>query len=117
MRRIVASIVSAGFAAGLAAQSPATPPSGTAAASPTGIILGRVVDATADTPIANAIVALSGTQLPRSVSVLTDAQGRFLFRGVPKGSFTLRATIGGNGYAPSGFMVSGSGPQIGPYLN
>lgn len=119
MRHLAALLVGAGFVVSVSlssgAQSPATPPRGATPAA-TGIILGRVLDATANTAIANVIVALSGAPLPRAVSVLTDAQGRFLFRGVPKGAFTLRATIGGNGYSQSGFMVSGPGPQIGPYL-
>jgi carboxypeptidase family protein len=116
MRRLAALFVGAGFVVSIGAQSPATPQRG-AASAPAGIIVGRVVDATANTPIANVIVALSGAPLPRAVSVLTDAQGRFLFRSVPKGAFMLRATIGGNGYGPSGFMVTGGSPQIGPYLN
>jgi protocatechuate 3,4-dioxygenase beta subunit len=117
MLRLAAFVVGASFVAGLAAQSPATPPRGAAAPAATGILVGRVLDATADTPIANVIVAISGAPLPRAINVLTDAQGRFLFRSVPKGTFTLRATIGGNGYAPSGFMVTGGGLQIGPYLS
>lgn len=116
MLRLAAYVV-AGFVVGLAAQSPAGPPLGAVAPAATGIIVGRVLDTTTDAPIANVIVALAGAPLPRSISVLTDAQGRFLYRNVPKGTFTLRATVGGNGYDPSGFMVSGSGSQIGPYLN
>ena len=117
MRCFAAFLVGAGFGVGLAAQAPVTPPRGTAAPAPTGIVLGRVLDATTDTPIANVIVALVGAPLPRAVTVLTDGQGRFLFRSVPKGTFTLRATIGGNGFSPSGFLVTGGGQQIGPYLN
>ncbi len=117
MRRLAASLVGTCFVVSLGAQNPVTPARGTAPAASTGGIVGRVLDATADTPIANVIVALSGAPLPRAVSVLTDGQGRFLFRSVPKGTFTLRATIGGNGYGPSGFMVAGAGQQIGPYLS
>ncbi len=117
MRRLAAFLVGAGFVVGLGAQSPPTPSQGSSASVPSGVIVGRVLDATANTPIANVIVALSGAPLPRAVSVLTDAQGRFLFRSVPKGAFMLRATIGGNGYGPSGFMVTAGSPQIGPYLN
>jgi hypothetical protein len=123
MRRLAAILASASFVAGLAAQSPATPPP----APPSGVIVGRVVDATTNTPIPNVVVALASAQLPRRVTAstdgqgrflgLTDGQGRFLFRGVPKGTFTLSATIGGNGYAPSGFLITGGSPQIGPYLN
>jgi hypothetical protein len=49
--------------------------------------------------------------------MLTDAQGRFVFRNLPKGTYSLAATIGGNGYSPSGFIVTGMGHQVGAYLN
>ena len=63
------------------------------------------------------IVTLAGAPLGTSIRVLTDAQGRFLYRNVPAGSFTLRATIGGN-VEGGGFMWAGGlGPQVGPYLN
>jgi len=123
MRRLATFLVGAGFVVGLAAQSPATPPP----APPSGVIVGRVLDAATNTPIPNVIVALATAQGPRLVTALTDGQGRFLaltdgqgrflFRNVPKGTFTLSATIGGTGYAPSGFLVTGGSPQIGPYLN
>ena len=49
--------------------------------------------------------------------MLTDAQGRFVFRNLPKGTYSLMATIGGSGYSPSGFIVTGLGHQIGAYLD
>jgi hypothetical protein len=82
-----------------------------------GLLVGRVVDAATEAPIPNAIVALAGAPLTSSIRVLTDSQGRFLFRNVPKGSFTLRATIGGTNNNPSGFFYQGLGAQVGPYLN
>lgn len=100
---------------GLAAQVPGTPARG--GVNPTGLIVGRVVDAVSNTPIPSVIVTLSGAPLASSIRVLTDAQGRFLYRNVPAGSFTLRATIGAN-VEGSGFMWAGGlGPQVGPYLN
>lgn len=98
--------------AALAAQTPGT--SGRGAAPAKGLIVGRVVDAVSNTPIASVIVSLSGAPLPSSIRVMTDAKGRFLFRNVPRGSFSLRATIGGNVEA-AGF-TPGFGPHVGPYL-
>lgn len=117
MRFLTAHFVMAAVVVGFATQSPSSPTQSAAATASTGIIVGRVLEATGDTPIASVIVSLSGGPLPRGINVVTDAQGRFLFRNVPKGSFTLRATIGGNGYSPSGFMISGLGSPIGPYLS
>ena len=117
MRPLAAFLIGAGLVASLAAHAAATQAGGSSVSAATGLILGRVADATTAAPIANVIVALTGSTLPRPVSVLTDAQGRFLFRSVPKGTFTLRTTLGGNGYGPSGFLVTGSGTPIAPYLN
>ena len=78
----------------LGAQGPGT--AGRGAAPARGLIVGRVVDAVSATPIASVIVSLAGAPLTSSIRVLTDAKGQFLFRNVPAGSFTLRATIGGN---------------------
>ena len=117
MPYLAARIVTTALVVGLGAQGPASQSQGAAATAPTGIIVGRVVDATSGAPIPSVIVGLTGPALPRSVSVLTDGRGRFLFRSVPKGTFMLRATMGGNGYSPSGFIISGSGSQIGPYLS
>ncbi len=102
------------LAAGLGAQVPGAPARGGAA--PKGLIVGRVVDAGSNTPIPSVIVTLAGASLGSSIRVLTDAQGRFLYRNVPRGSFTLRATIGAN-VEGGGFLWSGFGPQVGPYLN
>jgi hypothetical protein len=96
MRRqtILALFISALVVAGLAAQVPAPPARGGSA--PKGLIVGRVVDAVSNTPIPSVIVTLAGAPLGSSIRVLTDAQGRFLYRNVPRGSFTLRATTGAN---------------------
>ena len=80
--------------AGLGAQIPGTPGQGASGAR--GLIVGRVVDAVSNAAIPSVIVSLAGAPLGSSIRVLTDSQGRFLFRNVPKGSFTLRATIGGS---------------------
>jgi protocatechuate 3,4-dioxygenase beta subunit len=98
----------------LGAQSPAT--SGRGAEPSKGLIVGRVLDAVSNAPVASVIVSLAGAPLTSSIRVLTDAKGQFLFRNVPPGLFTLRATIGGN-VQNSGFTWAGGfGPQVGPYL-
>ena len=83
-------------------------------------VVGRVVDADAGTPVSGVVItAASAAPEPgaRPPAVLTDAGGRFVFRNLPRGSYTLIASVGGNGFSPSGFIVSGMGHQIGAYLN
>jgi hypothetical protein len=88
---------------------------------PTGAIVGRAVDADAGTPVSGVAIVALGEQQPgpgaRPPVMLTDAQGRLAFRNLAKGSYTLIANVGGNGYSPSGFLVTGTGHQIGAYLN
>jgi hypothetical protein len=96
---------------GTAAQQP--PPA------PTGVIVGRVVDAQSSAPIPGVVVGLSGGSLARGSepSVITDAQGRFAFRGLAKGAYTIAATMSGSGFSPNGFVLTGMGFPIGPYLS
>lgn len=117
MRRqtILAVITSALLVTSLVAQVPA--PAARGGSAPKGLIVGRVVDAVSNTPIPSVIVTLVGASLGSSIRVLTDAQGRFLYRNVPKGSFTLRAQIGGNVEGGGFIWAGGFGPQVGPYLN
>jgi hypothetical protein len=88
---------------------------------PVGYILGRVLDAQSSTPLAGVqvqIAAVSGPQQLAETRMLTDAQGHFLFRGVPPGSYLILAGVGGaNNFTPNGFIVSGSGFPVGSYLN
>jgi hypothetical protein len=70
-------------------QNPAPP-----AARPTGLIIGRVIDGSTNAPIAGATVTLTGTGL-RSLRVIVDPQGRFVFTSVPAGSFTITAARAG----------------------
>jgi hypothetical protein len=58
---------------------------------PTGLIVGRVIDGSTNTPLAGATVTLSGTGL-RALRVIVDPQGRFVFTSAPAGSFTITAT-------------------------
>jgi hypothetical protein len=82
----------------------------------TGIVAGQVIDATAKRPIAGAVVTLSipatpaaGAPAPapgappppaqtRRAAAVANAEGRFVFRDVPAGTYTLTATR--NGYSP-----------------
>ena len=68
--------------------------------SPTGLVIGRVVDADGNAPITGAVVSLSGSGTqPRRVIV--DAQGRFMFTGLPAGAFTI--AVAKRGYLASAF--------------
>ena len=117
MRRIAISAALAGAVLGSVLGAQGTGTSGRNAALSKGLMVGRVLDATSNAPIAGVVVSLAGAPLPSSIRVLTDAKGQFLFRNVPQGSFTLRATTGGN-VQNSGFSWAGGfGPQLGPYLS
>lgn len=77
-----------------------------AAPLPAGLILGRVVDAAGGRPVSGAIVTLAGlvpiaatapggaptSPQPRA---MTNANGQFVFRNLPKGSFSLNVTRSG----------------------
>jgi len=106
--------VSSLFAA-QALQSPAQPARPTDSRPPVGLIVGRVVDASTNRPIARAIVTLVAPQaatgdvpvnlsapLPANVPrVYTDAEGRFLFRNLAAGAYTFLAS--GQGYLDGGY--------------
>src|SRR5579872_661174 len=83
-----------------AAQAPQSP------SAPTGLILGRVVDAASGRPISGAIVTLGGLAPTAAAApaapvaspqprALTSAGGQFVFRNLPKGSFSLTVTRAG----------------------
>jgi hypothetical protein len=83
-----------------AAQETATPADTTG----TGLVVGQVVDATSNKPLNGAVVRLSGRPAPDTIPgasapsallVMTGADGRFVFRDLPKGSFTITSTKGG----------------------
>jgi protocatechuate 3,4-dioxygenase beta subunit len=97
-----------------------------------GVITGQVVDATTGKPVSAAIVALGGAPIvvreyvsivqgaavvsgfvgssgvPR---ILTGADGRFVFRNLPKGSFTITATKSGYSEGASGRRRPGGGTR------
>ena len=90
----------------LAAQTP--PP-----AARDGVITGQVVDAVSGKPVGAAIVSISGAVLSGRVGpgsgqplrILTGGDGRFVFRDLPAGSFTIAATKGGYADGASGRRV------------
>jgi hypothetical protein len=90
------------------------------AARPTGLLLGRVLDAQSGQPLAGVSLQLA-PQIPqagtvRPLAVVSDAQGRFLFSELARGAYLIHARTGGNGFTPNGFLVTGAGFLIGSYL-
>ena len=87
-------------------QAPPSPP-------PTGFILGRTVDGVSGRPIGGAQVSLNSSVPPTPVApgaapatlgrfpmrVLSDSNGAFVFRDLPKGGYSITATR--SGYAPT----------------
>ena len=119
MRRLTMALALAGAVTAVvpAQQPPASPP--------LGYVVGKIVDAQTNAPLGGVLVQIASTTAqspgaPRILepTVLTGADGRFLFRGVPAGTYIVLAGLGGsNGFTPNGFIVSGSGFPIGSYLN
>jgi len=66
------------------------------AGAPTGLLMGVVVDAQDDRPVPHAEVTLGGAPpTVRNTRTLTDAEGRFVFLDLPRGTYTLSATMAG----------------------
>jgi hypothetical protein len=62
-------------------------------AAPTGLLMGVIVDPLDGQPVPNAEVKLGGAPPGTlNTAVLADAEGRFVFMALPKGSFTITAT-------------------------
>ena len=86
---------------GVAGQQPPAP-AGPTTSPPSGLVLGRVVDATSGTPISGVLLTLVGpppqvnsSGAPFSArAMLSDAQGRFVFGNLAKASYTLTAELG-----------------------
>lgn len=92
-------------------------PAATAFAQNDGVIAGRVVDGASGRPIAAAVVAISGTSLIGAAAqpprILTGADGRFAFRTLEAGVYSVVATKGG--YAdgePGRRRPGGTAPPI-----
>jgi hypothetical protein len=84
-----------------------------------GVITGQVVDAASGKPVSAAIVQISGQPFGGRIGpgsgapprILTGGDGRFVFRELPSGSFTIAATKGGYADGASGRRVLGGGSQ------
>jgi Carboxypeptidase regulatory-like domain len=83
-----------------------------------GVITGQVVDGVSGRPVSAAIVRIDGTPPPTSdpglhgrAGILTAADGRFVFRDLRDGSFTITATKGGYAEGASGRRRPGGASQ------
>ncbi len=98
------------------AQTSAPPPG-------TGLVLGRVVEAGTGKMLPGITVTINGQPLRATPAeppspprrVVTDDQGRYVFRQLRPGRYTISAEMNGNGYSPNGFMVGGFGTPIGAF--
>jgi protocatechuate 3,4-dioxygenase beta subunit len=68
-----------------------TPP----AATGTSVIRGRIIDASNGTPVRKATIRLTGGEIREMRGASTDAEGRYEFKDLPAGRFTLFATKAG----------------------
>jgi sarcosine oxidase gamma subunit len=85
-----------------------------------GVITGLVVDASSGRPVGAAIVQITGAPLsgrvdpsrpPGQPRILTGSDGRFVFRDLPAGSFTIAVTKAGYSEGASGRRVIGGTSQ------
>jgi hypothetical protein len=105
------------LAAGLAASAQNPAPGGQAPVR-TGLIVGQVVEAGSNRPVAEAIVSLTGTgpaidTRDRGRRVMADAEGRFFFWELGPGNYQIRAVKAGypqNYYGPRQPPLSGAPP-------
>lgn len=75
----------------------------------TGVVTGVVTTAgDAPQPVRRAVVSLSGTPLRTTLLAVTDAQGRFVFRSLPVGRFSLDARKAGYVRAVYGAVTVGA---------
>jgi len=93
--------------------SAAVPVAQSQTAVPQGLIMGRVVDGTSGAGVAGAAVTISRPAAPGppGVSVLTDAEGRFVISSVPAGRINMTLTARGYLQQPFGALRPGGAPQ------
>ena len=99
-------------------------PEGPASDQQSGVVAGRVIDATSNAPIAGAAVTLvsgapaplpapgtpvrptpppAGAAAPRRAVAIANSDGRFVFRDHPPGPYTLTTALGFGAYAPGAY--------------
>ena len=68
-----------------------------------GLVVGQVVDGVTGRPLGGAVVALGGSQMPTAQAprVLVGSDGRFVFRDLRRGDYTITAAK--NGYAEGAY--------------
>jgi uncharacterized protein (DUF2141 family) len=85
-----------------------------------GVITGQVVDAVSGKPVSAAIVSIGGSSVPPREGpngpigpprILTAADGRFMFRDLRDGSFTITATRSGYSFGAAGARRPNGEPQ------
>lgn len=78
-----------------------------------GLLVGQVIDAATSRPLSGAVVNLSGPSAPGAPHprILTGADGRFVFRNLPRGSYSLTATR--NGFTDGAYgRLRPAGPSL-----
>jgi len=80
----------------------------------TAFLLGQVVDAISARPVANAVVALAGGGGTATQRVVADHEGRFLFRDLRRGSYTLSASAAD--YLDGGYGQRQPGGNVQPIV-
>jgi hypothetical protein len=90
----LALVLAAALVGGARGQNP--PRNAESSTAATGLLMGVVIDPAGGQAVANAEVALGGAPgTVRNTKVLTDAEGRFVFLDLPKGTYTITAAKAG----------------------
>lgn len=89
-----------------------------------GVIGGIVKDAVTGNVLSGVLVEVAPVVMPGAAAPpasarrrqVSDAKGRYAFRGLPAGTYSIRATVGGTANASNGFIQNSSGFPITAYL-
>lgn len=88
---VALTVLTAAIAFGFQGQRTASPPPSTG----TGVIVGTVVDGVTGRPVPGALVTLGGRFPQQPAPIIVGSDGRFVFRDLPAGSFSLPVTKAG----------------------